>query len=113
MDFIFDRMAVNAAAGTLIEPQLKLPVDYQEAELGRSLWFAGTEFSGADIQKSGPMEAVMSRAGKCKSSSTQRIPRSRSCATCVPACADKGCFLIEREFLLVATIRSLLPDRYR
>ncbi len=63
MKFIFDRTAANPAARALIEPQLKLHIDYQETELGKSLWFAGAEFSGADIQMSGPIEAAKSRAG--------------------------------------------------
>jgi glutathione S-transferase len=63
MKFIFDRMVANPAASALIEPQLKLHLDYQEAELGKSLWFAGAEFSAADIQMSGPIEAARSRDG--------------------------------------------------
>ena len=34
-----------------------------EAELTRSLWFAGEEFSAADIQMSFPLEAAAGRAG--------------------------------------------------
>jgi glutathione S-transferase len=34
-----------------------------EAELGRSEWFAGSEFSAADIQMSFPVEASAQRAG--------------------------------------------------
>ncbi len=46
-----------------IKPQLKTHLDYMEAELGKTTWFAGNEFSGADIQMSFPLEAAASRAG--------------------------------------------------
>lgn len=48
---------------TFIEPQLKLHLDYLEAELGNNEWFAGREFSAADIQLSFPLEAARMRAG--------------------------------------------------
>jgi glutathione S-transferase len=34
-----------------------------ESELGRFSWFAGEEFTAADIQMSFPLEAAASRAG--------------------------------------------------
>lgn len=51
------------AKSSFIEPQLKLHLDYMEAELGRSEWFAGAEFTAADIQMSFPLEAASVRAG--------------------------------------------------
>lgn len=47
----------------LINPQLKLHLDYLEGELGKSTWFAGEQFSVADIQMSFPLEAATSRGG--------------------------------------------------
>ena len=47
----------------MIEPNLKRQLDFMEAELGRSEWFAGAEFSAADIQMSFPIEAAKQRAG--------------------------------------------------
>jgi glutathione S-transferase len=47
--------------GGFIEPQLKLHFDYIESELGKSPWFAGDEFTAADIQMSFPMEAAGTR----------------------------------------------------
>jgi glutathione S-transferase len=47
----------------LVEPNLKRQLDFMEAELGRSEWFAGNEFSAADIQMSFPVEAAAQRAG--------------------------------------------------
>jgi glutathione S-transferase len=34
-----------------------------EGELGRSTWFAGSDFTAADVQMSFPLEAAVSRAG--------------------------------------------------
>ena len=48
---------------TMVEPNLKRQLDFMEAELGRSEWFAGAEFSAADIQMSFPLEAAAQRAG--------------------------------------------------
>jgi glutathione S-transferase len=46
-----------------IDPQLQLHLDYLEGELGKSAWFAGEEFSAADIQMSFPLEAFAARGG--------------------------------------------------
>ena len=48
---------------TFVAPQLKLHLDYLESELGKSTWFAGEQFSAADIQMSFPLEAATSRGG--------------------------------------------------
>jgi glutathione S-transferase len=42
-------------------PQLKSHFDFLEAELAKDDWFAGSEFSAADIQMSYPIEAAKSR----------------------------------------------------
>jgi glutathione S-transferase len=47
----------------MIEPNLKRQLDFMESELARSEWFAGSEFSAADIQMSFPVEAAAMRAG--------------------------------------------------
>ena len=46
-----------------ISPNLERNFDYLEGELGRSTWFAGEEFSAADVQMSFPLEAAVSRGG--------------------------------------------------
>ncbi len=51
------------AKGSFIGPQIKLHLDYLEGELGKNAWFAGSHFSGADIQMSFPLEAAAARAG--------------------------------------------------
>lgn len=48
---------------SFIEPQIRQHLDYLESELGKSQWFAGSEFSGADIQLSFPLEAAAARGG--------------------------------------------------
>ena len=47
----------------MIEPNLKRHLDHMERELTKSEWFAGDEFSAADIQMSFPVEASALRAG--------------------------------------------------
>jgi glutathione S-transferase len=47
----------------MVEPNLKRQLDFMEAELGHSEWFAGSDFSAADIQMSFPVEAAAQRAG--------------------------------------------------
>lgn len=49
-----------------IGPNLVANLDFLEAELGKSLWFAGDELSAADVMMSFPIEASMLRAGKDK-----------------------------------------------
>lgn len=44
-----------------VRPQLKAHLDFMEGELGKSRWFAGDEFSAADIQMSFPIEAASAR----------------------------------------------------
>jgi len=46
-----------------VEPNLKRQLDFMEGELARSSWFAGEDFSAADIQMSFPVEAAAQRAG--------------------------------------------------
>jgi glutathione S-transferase len=40
-----------------------ITVHHMEAELGKSAWFAGAEFTAADIQLSFPLEASAARGG--------------------------------------------------
>ncbi|MEO8807083.1 MAG: glutathione S-transferase [Burkholderiaceae bacterium] len=47
----------------MVTPNLKRLLDFMEAELGQSEWFAGNEFSAADVQMSFPVEAAAQRAG--------------------------------------------------
>jgi glutathione S-transferase len=47
----------------LIDPQLKTHADYWEQELSKSEWFAGPDFTAADVMMSFPLEAGASRGG--------------------------------------------------
>lgn len=47
----------------LVDPQLATHLDFWEGELGRSPWFAGGEFSAADVMMSFPAEAAGARVG--------------------------------------------------
>jgi glutathione S-transferase len=58
---IVNAIAAKAQSG-FVDPQLSSHVDYWEAELGKSEWFAGDAFSAADIMMSFPVEAGASRA---------------------------------------------------
>ena len=48
---------------SFIGPNLARQFDFMEAELGRSAWFAGDDFSAADIQMSFPVEAAAQGGG--------------------------------------------------
>jgi len=78
LKLVFDRIAgspapwpVSAIArriaarvtNTFIAPNLKRHLDYIEAELGSHPWFAGEQFTAADVQMSFPLEIAVSRAG--------------------------------------------------
>ncbi len=47
----------------LVEPELTRHLNYLESELEKSTWFAGDEFTAADIQMSFPVEAAAARGG--------------------------------------------------
>ena len=55
-------IAAQVMAG-FVTPNLERQLDFMEAELGRSPWFAGADFTAADIQMSFPIEASAQRAG--------------------------------------------------
>jgi len=78
LKLVFDRVAnapvpwpisaiARRIAGTVqsdfIGPQLTRHLDYMESELGAHPWFAGEEFTAADVQMSFPLEAAAVRAG--------------------------------------------------
>jgi len=63
----FARPVARAIAGRVREafvlPNIARNLDYMESELERGPWFAGAEFSAADIQMSFPVEAAAARGG--------------------------------------------------
>lgn len=78
LKLVFDRLAGPAmplllrpaaaliAAGMkkkYIEPQLRRHLEFMQAELEDHEWFAGNQFSAADIQMSFPLEGAAARGG--------------------------------------------------
>ena len=57
------RGIADKVTASFIAPNIARQLAFMEAELGRSDWFAGSEFSAADIQMSYPLEAAQARAG--------------------------------------------------
>jgi glutathione S-transferase len=75
---VFDRIATNptpwpisaisrriaaTVTNAFIAPNLTRHLDYMEAELGAHTWFAGDQFTAADVQMSFPLEIAVTRAG--------------------------------------------------
>lgn len=57
--------AISKGATTrFIDPQLAVHVKAMESELAKSTWFAGADFTAADIQMSFVVEAVAARGGE-------------------------------------------------
>jgi glutathione S-transferase len=54
----FAKLIASQAKNTFIEPEITQNLDYMEAELQKSQWFAGDNFTAADIQMSFPIEAA-------------------------------------------------------
>lgn len=48
---------------SFVDPQIALHLSYIEGELAKTTWFAGEEFTAADIQMSFPLEAAAARGG--------------------------------------------------
>ena len=57
------RKVTSQVLTMFVNPQLKQHMDYWESELAKSEWFAGPDFTAADIQMSFPLEAAAARAG--------------------------------------------------
>jgi glutathione S-transferase len=77
LKLIFDRIATSPmpffakpiakaiahkVRSSFIDPNLRAQLDYMDAELVRAPWFAGPDFTAADVQMSFPVEAA-ARAG--------------------------------------------------
>ena len=57
------RSIAQRAKNWIVLPNIERILDFLEVELGKSAWFAGTEFSAADVQMSFPLEAASVRGG--------------------------------------------------
>ncbi len=67
----FVRPVARGIAGrtksSFIVPQLETHLGFMESELAKAAWFAGAEFTAADIQMSFPIEVAHARAGLAES----------------------------------------------
>ncbi len=64
LKLVIDRLGLLAfPARGFVRSQLKLHLDYLEAELAVAPWFVGDHFSAADIMLSFPLEVATTRAG--------------------------------------------------
>ncbi|MCY7367912.1 MAG: glutathione S-transferase [Chamaesiphon sp.] len=57
------RLISQPVRNSFIDPQITTHLDYLEAELKHSDWFAGDQFTAADIQMSFPLESATEQAG--------------------------------------------------
>jgi glutathione S-transferase len=57
------RRIAQQAKNWIVLPNIERILNFLEAELAKSAWFAGAEFSAADVQMSFPLEAASVRGG--------------------------------------------------
>jgi glutathione S-transferase len=57
------RAIADQALDTFVLPNINRNLDFMDSELAASGWFAGPQFSAADIQMSFPLEAARARGG--------------------------------------------------
>jgi len=57
------KMLAQGMRSRLVAPQQERQLKFMEAELGKDGWFAGAQFTGADIQMSFPVEGLRARGG--------------------------------------------------
>jgi glutathione S-transferase len=57
------RAIADRALASYVLPNIERNLDFMESELAKNEWFAGAQFSAADIQMSFPVEAYRARGG--------------------------------------------------
>ncbi len=57
------RAIADKVLGNFVMPTIERQLDFMESELASRAWFAGSEFSAADVMMSFPLEAASTRAG--------------------------------------------------
>jgi glutathione S-transferase len=57
------RAIARRGKSAFVQPNIDRQLDYMEGELAKCAWFAGKDFSAADIQMSFPLEASAARGG--------------------------------------------------
>jgi len=64
LKLVVDRLGwLGLPARGFVKSQIKLHLDFLEAELAAASWFAGEDFSAADIMMSFPLEVARARGG--------------------------------------------------
>jgi len=56
-------MISKKVLATMVDPQIRTHMDFWESTLSTSEWFAGAQFTAADVQMSFPLEAASARGG--------------------------------------------------
>lgn len=59
----FGKLIGKGVQDKFLDPRIKENLDFMEAQLGEDEWFAGDQFSAADVMMSFPLEAAAARAG--------------------------------------------------
>ena len=92
LKLIVDRLGILAfPARKFVKSQVKLHLDYLEAELGGGPWFLGERFSAADIMLSFPLEAARVRGGlDSDAAESVRLCRARPRSSGLSTRARKG-----------------------
>jgi glutathione S-transferase len=57
------RAIAGRAKSSFVQPNIDRNLDFMEAELGKTEWFAGNTFTAADVQMSFPIEGAAARGG--------------------------------------------------
>ena len=57
------RTIAGRAKSSFVQPNIDRNLDFMEAELGKTEWFAGNTFTAADVQMSFPVEGAAARGG--------------------------------------------------
>ena len=57
------RAIAGRAKSGFVQPNIDRNLDFMEAELGKTEWFAGNTFTAADVQMSFPVEGAAARGG--------------------------------------------------
>ena len=80
------RRIAGSVQSAFIAPQLTRHLDFMESELAVRPWFAGDEFTAADVQMSFPLEAAAKRGRiEPESAASDGVSGPYPCARCLQA----------------------------
>jgi glutathione S-transferase len=86
------RQLAKSVVEAFVQPQIDVHFGYIERELARSPWFAGSEFTAADIQMSFPIEAMAPSLGASHPRLVDYLARIRGRAAYRRALARGGAY---------------------